>query len=54
MTYAVMTYDVITYDIMIYYVMTYDVMTYVKKLLMTPHLDRHSKTDQKPEMQSAV
>ena len=27
---------------------------YLKKLLLTPQLDRHSKTDPKPEMLSAV
>ena len=27
---------------------------YLKKLLMTPQLDRHSETDPKPEMLSAI
>ena len=30
------------------------IIYYLKKLLMTPHLDRHSTTDPKPEMISAV
>ena len=30
------------------------IIYYLKNLLMTPHLDRHSKADPKPEMLSAV